>query len=84
MDRQAIIRNAFKFPELLDEELIAELVRQMSKDASLRQRNMRRLMNVGEVIEDRPKQQKFNSKKPRINRRELTDKEKSLLLRAWG
>lgn len=82
MDRQTTIRNAFKFPELLDEELIAELVRQMLKDAPLRQRNMRRLMNVGEVIEDKPKQQKFNSKKLRIIRRELTDDEKALLLRA--
>lgn len=51
MDRQAIIRNAFRIPEYLDEEMIAELVRQMTKDASLRQRNMRRTMNIGEVLD---------------------------------
>jgi len=44
----------------------------------------RRQENVGEVIEDRPKQQKFNSRKNRIIRRDLNDLEKLQLLAAWA
>ena len=74
MDRQAIIRNAFKFPELLDEELIVELVKQMSKDASTRQRNMRRTMNAGALDE------KAVETRERYNRKRRSQKKNA----AWG
>jgi len=83
------IAEAFKYPSRLTEADIQELVKRMAKDASLRQKNMRRTMNIGEVldttqIERGRKSAERHRRKAKWHSRELSDAEKRQLQSAWG
>lgn len=84
MNTEERLRNAYRTPSLLTDEDIAEMQRRTIAENKAWKTRKRRQENVGEVIEDKPKDQRFNSQKNRIIRRELTAEDNAKLLAAWG
>lgn len=83
MNTEERLRNAYRTPSLLTDEDIAEMQRRTIAENKAWKTRKRRQESVGEIIEDKPKDQRFNSRKNRIIRRDLSDLEKLQLLAAW-
>lgn len=81
------IRNAFKSPSLLSDEDISEMQRRCIAEIKEWKRRKSRIENVGEILEGSRTRNQSKGRKPKLNneiRRDLTEEEKSQLLRAWG
>lgn len=81
------LRNAFKSPSLLTAEDIAEMQRRCIAEIKEWKRRKNRIENVGEILEGSRTRNQSKVRKPKFNkgiRRDLSEAEKSQLLRAWG
>ena len=81
------IRNAFKSPSLLSDEDISEIQRRCISEIKEWRRRKSRIENVGQVLEGNRSRNQSKGRKPKSDnlvRRDLSEAEKSQLLRAWG
>lgn len=80
------LRNAFKSPSLLTAEDISEIQRRCISEIKDWKRRKSRIENVGEILEGSRTRNQSKVRKPKLNsgiRRDLSEAEKSQLLRAW-
>lgn len=80
------LRNAFKAPSLLSDEDISEMQRRCVAEIKEWKRRKSKIENVGEYNDGarrRNQSRKIKSKFDSLIRRDLSEEEKSQLLRAW-